>query len=1083
MPIPIVTIAVQTTNGYNFSPLYKDIAGATNATNKTSAGFTITNPSATNYPSGLSFVLTSQTNDFTYDPNTNQPLTGTINSINIYDSSNNLLVTEIGFSISVTDMINAVNLYNNSNGSNTSGLNSIFNNYRYTDTGNTGADTFLSAANADSFSGGSGSDWVSYQNAAAGITADLANSSLNTGEAAGDTYTSIENLRGSSSNDTLIGNSGNNFLRGGPGADWLQGGGGSDTADYKGATSGVIADLTTPAFNTGDAAGDTYTLISNLRGTDFNDVLKGNSNSNTLTGGLGADRFIYSGGADTVADFDQGAGNSIFNHAEGDKIDLGTSKIYSFTELQSDLSQVGLNTVITVGVGNTITLTNIDSTQLTASDFFFTPAPYLLVSIGGGAIASGGLPVGGGTFNQFVAFGDSTIDSGYFRNTPISTNPALQADYNAAVAAGGGIPTTLGGTMVSTLLAQDYGLTANPSNAPGGGTNYAASGATVVGSLSGSLAPNVISQVNSYLTTTGNVADPNAIYLISAGGNDTKTAATLDPVAAVNYMVASADSMAASIEQLHADGAQYFVINFFSGNKNLGVPYANELITDLTNAGVQFIVGDELSLLTAINANPNSYGITNTLKPSTGPYSPGNPYNSANGGATINPDPSLITNGWARYATTNVAPDANTHYLWADNEHLAAAGQLAEANYIHSLVENAVPLVGQNLAATPTLLNSSGPVTYQWQHFDGVSWSGINNATNANYTVLLSDVGDELRVEAFNSYDSGNSAVSAFSAPTIAVVACYCLGTLILTDDGEVPVQDLKIGDQVITKSGASRPIKWIGRRSYGGRFLLGQKHILPVCIKAGALDENTPRRDLWISPHHAMYLEGVLIEARDLVNSVNIVQPDDTESVEYFHIELDTHDVIIAEGSLSETFIDDDSRGMFHNAHEYPVLYPEEQQAPVRYYAPRCDSGYEVDAARRRIEGRAGLRPANREQQFTLRGYVDRIGPDAIEGWVQNVEHPEAPVCLDIYVGDRMIGQTLANRYREDLEQAGLGSGRHSFEFTPPAGLRFTPDEIEVRRSLDGVTIQRATSPHPEPKPISAVRRYVKTVKARSAA
>ena len=100
----------------------------------------------------------------------------------------------------------------------------------------------------------------------------------------------------------------------------------------------------------------------------------------------------------------------------------------------------------------------------------------------------------------------------------------------------------------------------------------------------------------------------------------------------------------------------------------------------------------------------------------------------------------------------------------------------------------------------------------------------------------------------------------------------------------------------------------------------MGRKDILPICIKAGALDDNVPHRDLWISPHHAMYLRigGVLIEAKDLVNGVTIVQAERVENVEYFHVELETHDVIIAEGALSETFLDDDSRGMFHNAHEY---------------------------------------------------------------------------------------------------------------------------------------------------------------------
>ena len=55
-----------------------------------------------------------------------------------------------------------------------------------------------------------------------------------------------------------------------------------------------------------------------------------------------------------------------------------------------------------------------------------------------------------------------------------------------------------------------------------------------------------------------------------------------------------------------------------------------------------------------------------------------------------------------------------------------------------------------------------------------------------------------------------------------------------------------------------------------------------------------------------------------------------------------------------------------------------------------------------------------------------------------------------------QLIGQVLANRYREDLEQAGIGSGRHGFVFKPPAGLVFAPEEIEVRRSLDGAALER---------------------------
>ena len=162
---------------------------------------------------------------------------------------------------------------------------------------------------------------------------------------------------------------------------------------------------------------------------------------------------------------------------------------------------------------------------------------------------------------------------------------------------------------------------------------------------------------------------------------------------------------------------------------------------------------------------------------------------------------------------------------------------------------------------------------------------------------------------------------------------------------------------------------------------------------------------------------------------------------------------MIVAEGALSETFVDDDSRGMFHNADEFVLLYPDDLKRPTRYCAPRLDEGFEVETVRRAIAQRAGFAAAP-ARAGALRGFVDLVGQSGISGWAQNVDHPEAPVCLDIFADGKWIGQTLANCYRKDLKQAGLGTGCHGFEFTPPAGLAFAPTAVAVRRAIDGAPL-----------------------------
>ncbi|HTY92478.1 MAG TPA: Hint domain-containing protein, partial [Steroidobacteraceae bacterium] len=186
-------------------------------------------------------------------------------------------------------------------------------------------------------------------------------------------------------------------------------------------------------------------------------------------------------------------------------------------------------------------------------------------------------------------------------------------------------------------------------------------------------------------------------------------------------------------------------------------------------------------------------------------------------------------------------------------------------------------------------------------------------------------------------------------AGTEITVACFLRGTRIRTAGGEVAIEELRIGDLVLTHSGALRPIRWIGRRSYPAAVAADNRDVLPVLIRRGALGDNLPRRDLRVSPEHALWIDGMLIPARALINGTSIVH-DKASEVTYFHLEFDSHDVIYAEGAPAESFVDDESRLQFDNVAEYWIRYPHARAQPARFCAPRVEDGVALEAVRERL-------------------------------------------------------------------------------------------------------------------------------------
>jgi hypothetical protein len=284
-------------------------------------------------------------------------------------------------------------------------------------------------------------------------------------------------------------------------------------------------------------------------------------------------------------------------------------------------------------------------------------------------------------------------------------------------------------------------------------------------------------------------------------------------------------------------------------------------------------------------------------------------------------------------------------------------------------------------------------------------------------------------------------------------IPCFLAGTRIATPRGEIPVEALRIGDTVLTARGEASPIVWIG----SGRVALtpnARCAATPVLIRQGAIAGNVPNRDLRITKGHSLFIDGVLIPAEFLVNHRSIHWDDHARTVEFYHVELARHDLLVANGAPAESYRDDANRDLFHNREDRPHAPPQPPCAPV------LTGGPVVDAAWRRLLDRAGSAPTpNLTDDPDLHLLADGRRIDAV--WRSSTLHAfrlpprtrdlrlasraAAPAELGLSRDPRRLGVAIRqvrlwqgpNLHLLSAADPALTAGFHPYE--PDANLRWT--------------------------------------------
>ncbi len=812
------------------------------------------------------------------------------------------------------------------------------------------------------------------------------------------------------------------------------------------------------------------------------DVLSGGT-SISATIFAGGSETVESGGHDSGATISSGGTVTVFGSGLSATISSGGTEIVSSggLALSMTIGSGGTNIVRTSGGATGTVSGGTEIVSAGGSDIFTAlsggteivaaggTAIVTTVSAGGTEIVlaggqaltnlfSGGTEIvsAGGTALGDVLHGGQDTVLGLTSATTVSAGAQLIVSAGGtartfSVQAGGSVIAAAGGTAIVTSNS-----TAVPGLAASGGTILVSSGGTTIGatlsaggveivSSGGFDSASTISSGGTEIVLSGGVANA-ANDTVLAGGTEILSAgfASSSTVSGGSVIVSSGGTfefaaITAGGSLTVLSGVSFVGVNSVgAGGAETVAAGGSELLTTLLSGGTATVFGRTISD-TVMSGGSEVVGLGGTsLSAAVG--SGGTEIALAGGTAIVTSNTTAVFGLEASGGAIQVKSGGTTKGATVDNGgiEVVSSGGTAIATTIggggtldllsSGVVSGVIQFegAGGDLAVADVMPSNpvggfiSGGDTIDLQNLLFLSGSTITGTSTTNALKIV-----EGATSATINLNSADYTGVIWTVQTdigggTEIVACFCRGTRILAERGEVAVEELKVGERVKTLSGELKPIVWIGF----GRDLVTRTNPLarPIIVRQGALADDVPARDLYLTHGHALYLDGALIPVENLINHRSIMWDETARVVEYYHIELEDHDVVLAESAPAETYYDAGNRVQFHNTRPGSVAGPAKPTC-----APVLNGGELVDAVWARLFARTGGVSATvTSDDPDLHLVVDgvRRDPAAIEGSAYTFAL-DAPPSGNLLLCSRSGVPSLLGINRHDHRRLGVALGR----------------------------------------------------------